>query len=172
MFKMEESTLPPTDVDVLQFDINFEQNSQVLTSMEMEEDPIASETNLPIQEELQSVKNTFTCMIHQTMNDNMKTEENSVTTEVNNAEVIELKAQLEHANQLIQSQEALLASKTAELSTLQEKMNSIHMDELIQLYLIQKQENSYLKEETERVYSLLSDVSYFYNKNNKLEKTN
>lgn len=106
------------------------------------------------------------------MNDNMKTEENSVTTEVNNAEVIELKAQLEHANQLIQSQEALLASKTAELSTLQEKMNSIHMDELIQLYLIQKQENSYLKEETERVYSLLSDVSSFYNKNNKLEKTN
>ena len=106
------------------------------------------------------------------MNDNMKTEENSVTTEVNNAEVIELKAQLEHANQLIQSQEALLASKTAELSTLQEKMNSIHMDELIQLYLIQKQENSYLKEETERVYSLLSDVSSFYNINNKLEKTN
>ena len=138
----------------------------------MEEDPIAAETNLPIQEELQSVKNIFTCMIYQTMNDNMKTEENSVTTEVNNAEVIELKAQLEHANQLIQSQEALLASKTAELSTLQEKMNSIHMDELIQLYLIQKQENSYLKEETERVYSLLSDVSYFYNKNNKLEKTN
>lgn len=138
----------------------------------MEEDPIAAETNLPIQEEIQSVKNTFTCMIHQTMNDNMKTEENSVTTEVNNAEVIELKAQLEHANQLIQSQEALLASKTAELSTLQEKMNSIHMDELIQLYLIQKQENSYLKEETERVYSLLSDVSSFYNINNKLEKTN
>ena len=30
----------------------------------MEEDPIASETSLPIQEELQSVKNIFTCMIH------------------------------------------------------------------------------------------------------------
>ena len=102
----------------------------------------------------------------------MKTEENSVPTEVDNAEAIELKAQLEHANQVIQSQEALLASKTTELSSLQEKVNSIHMDELIQLYLIQKQENSYLKEETERVYSLLSDVSSFYNINNKLEKTN
>ena len=106
------------------------------------------------------------------MNYDMKTEENSVPTEVDNAEVIELKAHLEHANQVIQSQEALLASKTTELSSLQEKVNSIHMDELIQLYLIQKQENSYLKEETERVYSLLSDVSSFYNKNNKLEKTN
>ena len=138
----------------------------------MEEDPIAAETNLPIQEELQSVKNIFTCMIYQTMNDNMKTEENSVPTEVDNAEVIELKAQLEHANQVIQSQEALLASKTTELSSLQEKVNLIHMDELIQLYLIQKQENSYLKEEIERVYSLLSDVSYYYDRNNKLEKTN
>ena len=106
------------------------------------------------------------------MNYDMKTEENSVPTEVDNAEVIELKAQLEHANQVIQSQEVLLASKTTELSSLQEKVNSIHMDELIQLYLIQKQENSYLKEEIERVYSLLSDVSSFYNKNNKLEKTN
>ena len=106
------------------------------------------------------------------MNYDMKTEENSVPTEVDNAEAIELKAQLEHANQVIQSQEALLARKTTELSSLQEKVNSIHMDELIQLYLIQKQENSYLKEEIERVYSLLSDVSYYYDRNNKLEKTN
>ena len=106
------------------------------------------------------------------MNYDMKTEENSVPTEVDNAEVIELKAHLEHANQVIQSQEALLASKTTELSSLQEKVNSIHMDELIQLYLIQKQENSYLKEEIERVYSLLSDVSYYYDRNNNLEKTN
>ena len=138
----------------------------------MEEDPIAVETNLPIQEDLQSVIKILSFMNQQTMNYDMKTEENSVPTEVDNAEVIELKAQLEHANQVIQSQEALLASKTTELSSLQEKVNSIHMDELIQLYLIQKQENSYLKEEIERVYSLLSDVSYYYDRNNKLEKTN
>lgn len=138
----------------------------------MEEDPIAVETNLPIQEDLQSVIKILSFMNQQTMNYDMKTEENSVPTEVDNAEVIELKAQLEHANQVIQSQEALLASKTTELSSLQEKVNSIHMDELIQLYLIQKQENSYLKEEIERVYSLLSDVSYYYDRNKKLEKTN
>lgn len=138
----------------------------------MEEDPIAVETNLPIQEDLQSVIKILSFMNQQTMNYDMKTEENSVPTEVDNAEVIELKAQLEHANQVIQSQEALLASKTTELSSLQEKVNSIHMDELIELYLIQKQENSYLKEEIERVYSLLSDVSYYYDRNNKLEKTN
>lgn len=138
----------------------------------MEEDPIAVETNLPIQEDLQSVIKILSFMNQQTMNYDMKTEENSVPTEVDNAEVIELKAQLEHANQVIQSQEALLASKTTELSSLQEKVNSIHMDEFIQLYLIQKQENSYLKEEIERVYSLLSDVSYYYDRNNKLEKTN
>ena len=138
----------------------------------MEEDPIAVETNLPIQEDLQSVIKILSFMNQQTMNYDMKTEENSVPTEVDNAEVIELKAHLEHANQVIQSQEALLASKTTELSSLQEKVNSIHMDELIQLYLIQKQENSYLKEEIERVYSLLSDVSYYYDRNNKLEKTN
>ena len=138
----------------------------------MEEDPIAVETNLPIQEDLQSVIKILSFMNQQTMNYDMKTEENSVPTEVDNAEAIELKAQLEHANQVIQSQEALLASKTTELSSLQEKVNSIHMDELIQLYLIQKQENSYLKEEIERVYSLLSDVSYYYDRNNKLEKTN
>ena len=138
----------------------------------MEEGPIAVETNLPIQEDLQSVIKILSFMNQQTMNYDMKTEENSVPTEVDNAEVIELKAHLEHANQVIQSQEALLASKTTELSSLQEKVNSIHMDELIQLYLIQKQENSYLKEEIERVYSLLSDVSYYYDRNNKLEKTN
>lgn len=138
----------------------------------MEEDPIAVETNLPIQEDLQSVIKILSFMNQQTMNYDMKTEENSVPTEVDNTEVIELKAHLEHANQVIQSQEALLASKTTELSSLQEKVNSIHMDELIQLYLIQKQENSYLKEEIERVYSLLSDVSYYYDRNNKLEKTN
>ena len=138
----------------------------------MEEDPIAVETNLPIQEDLQSVIKILSFMNQQTMNYDMKTEETSVPTEVDNAEVIELKAHLEHANQVIQSQEALLARKTTELSSLQEKVNSIHMDELIQLYLIQKQENSYLKEEIERVYSLLSDVSYYYDRNNKLEKTN
>ena len=138
----------------------------------MEEDPIAVETSLPIQEDFQSVIKILSFMNQQTMNYDMKTEENSVPTEVDNAEAIELKAQLEHANQVIQSQEALLASKTTELSSLQEKVNSIHMDELIQLYLIQKQENSYLKEEIERVYSLLSDVSYYYDRNNKLEKTN
>ena len=138
----------------------------------MEEDPIAVETSLPIQEDFQSVIKILSFMNQQTMNYDMKTEENSVPTEVDNAEVIELKAHLEHANQVIQSQEALLASKTTELSSLQEKVNSIHMDELIQLYLIQKQENSYLKEEIERVYSLLSDVSYYYDRNNKLEKTN
>ena len=138
----------------------------------MEEGPIAVETNLPIQEDLQSVIKILSFMNQQTMNYDMKTEETSVPTEVDNAEVIELKAHLEHANQVIQSQEALLARKTTELSSLQEKVNSIHMDELIQLYLIQKQENSYLKEEIERVYSLLSDVSYYYDRNNKLEKTN
>ena len=95
----------------------------------MEEDPIAVETNLPIQEDLQSVIKILSFMNQQTMNYDMKTEENSVPTEVDNAEAIESKAHLEHANQVIQSQEALLASKTTELSSLQEKVNSMHKEQ-------------------------------------------
>ena len=76
-------------------------------------------------------------------------------------EVEELKYQLEQAKETIKNQECLLTEKTNEITTLRQQMNLIHMDELIQLYQMQRRENEYMREEIERVHTLLSDVQYF-----------
>lgn len=83
----------------------------------------------------------------------------------------ELKSQLEQAKETIRHQNNLLTEKTNEVSALQQQISSVHMDELIQLYQIQRRENEYMREEMERVRTLLSDVHSFIMKSNCIEKT-
>lgn len=81
-----------------------------------------------------------------------------IETEVEDEEVTSLKQQLEDANRIIQDQKSAILEKTNEVERLQAHIKSIHLDEIIQLYQIQKRENEYLMEEVERVRSLLSNV--------------
>lgn len=81
-----------------------------------------------------------------------------IETEMEDEEVTSLKQQLEDANRIIQDQKSAILEKTNEVERLQAHIKSIHLDEIIQLYQIQKRENEYLMEEVERVRSLLSNV--------------
>lgn len=84
--------------------------------------------------------------------------ETAIETEMEDEEVTSLKQQLEDANRIIQDQKSAILEKTNEVERLQAHIKSIHLDEIIQLYQIQKRENEYLMEEVERVRSLLSNV--------------
>lgn len=84
--------------------------------------------------------------------------ETAIETEMEDEEVTSLKQQLEDANRIIQDQKCAILEKTNEVERLQAHIKSIHLDEIIQLYQIQKRENEYLMEEVERVRSLLSNV--------------
>lgn len=88
--------------------------------------------------------------------------ETGIETEMEDEEVTSLKQQLEDANRIIQDQKSAILEKTNEVERLQVHIKSIHLDEIIQLYQIQKRENEYLMEEVERVRSLLSNVIQFF----------
>lgn len=88
--------------------------------------------------------------------------ETGIETEMEDEEVTSLKQQLEDANRIIQDQKSAILEKTNEVERLQAHIKSIHLDEIIQLYQIQKRENEYLMEEVERVRSLLSNVIQFF----------
>lgn len=83
--------------------------------------------------------------------------------EMEDEEVASLKQQLKDANKTIQDQNSALLEKTNEVERLQAHIKTIHLDEIIQLYQIQKQENEFLMERLKRVRSLLLDVIELFN---------
>ena len=76
-----------------------------------------------------------------------------------NPEVVKLEQLVLELKEEIQRKEFGLEEKNKEVQGLREKLESVHVDELIQLYQIQIRENEHMNEEIERLRVLLSDVS-------------
>ena len=89
-------------------------------------------------------------------------EEEEVEDESVNQEIIELQAQLQAANETIADQEKTIASQATEIESLKQHIQSVNMEELVQLFQLQRIKQDYYESEINNIQNIITQVSFYH----------
>ena len=89
-------------------------------------------------------------------------EEEEVEVESVNQEIIALQAQLQAANETIANQEKTIADQTTEIESLKQHIQSVNMEELVQLFQLQKIKQDHYESEINNIQNIITQASFAY----------